>query len=464
MLLDRVDDARLTRTLLGAHDLAAAVVVVHPTPGAAAAVTLAQDLLAALGHRLDPTGARGVTGPESAWRAVEAWICGDDIEHLIVLRSQLLTPDQRARLFQLHRDTGVHLVLVWHGLHRLPPHFDAAGMDLYVTDDLAAVTSRLGSMRRPHPPPSSPTRALTTVPDSAGHTFLADAARLLPPAEYLRVAGVYRQAFETTTHRMAAGRGAPDLPTQLLAWLPAPRTHLRARYGVANPGSARRWHAAVGLARFLGGLVVDSPGRADTVTRLRGAQAAFKRYGLELALPPHLNYMVGVGLTSIPVTEQLVARIRERIANPVRAAALATILFTGATYRELTYLPQDTVVGDTMVFRTTRVVAHPTDLGVWVIPASIRPLLRAATALPAFACRPRRTPPVRRRDRQHRRPAPARPPLRSDNSRSAPLAPRLAPQHRRTQPGRMLRMQRHGAEMTHPKCEILDELVCCCER
>lgn len=132
------------------------------------------------------------------------------------------------------------------------------------------------------------------------------------------------------------------------------------------PGSSAVWSSTV-------------PGRADTVTRLRGAQAAFERYDLELALPPHLNYMVGVGLTSIPVTEQLVARIRERIANPVRAAALATILFTGATYRELTYLPQDTVVGDTMVFRTTRVVAHPTDLGVWVIPASIRPLLRAAT-------------------------------------------------------------------------------------
>lgn len=55
------------------------------------------------------------------------------------------------------------------------------------------------------------------------------------------------------------------------------------------------------------------------------------------------------------------------------------MLFTGATFRELTYLPRGTVTGDTMIFRSSRDTAHPADLGIWVIPSSARPLLHAAT-------------------------------------------------------------------------------------
>ena len=81
----------------------------------------------------------------------------------------------------------------------------------------------------------------------------------------------------------------------MLAYLPAPRSHLRTLYGTIPHDRALHWHATVGLCRFLGDLVADSPGRTRTVTRLRGAQAAFERHGLLLALPPHLNHMVGWG-------------------------------------------------------------------------------------------------------------------------------------------------------------------------
>ncbi|MDO1481839.1 hypothetical protein [Rhodococcus ruber] len=112
----------------------------------------------------------------------------------------------------------------------------------------------------------------------------------------------------------------------------------------------RRWHAAVGLCRFLGDLVADSPGRNHTLTRLRGAHAAFERHGLPLVLPPNLHYMVGVGLTTTPITEQVIARTRTHVANLVHAAALATLLFTGTTYRELNFLPRRALTGDTVIF------------------------------------------------------------------------------------------------------------------
>ncbi|CDZ90262.1 hypothetical protein RHRU231_680031 [Rhodococcus ruber] len=83
-------------------------------------------------------------------------------------------------------------------------------------------------------------------------------------------------------------------------------------------------------------------------------------------------------ISTKPGTTSVIARIRGRVANPAHAAALATLLFTGATYRELTFLPRCAVTGDTVIFPSTHGAAHPADLRVWVIPASARPLLHAA--------------------------------------------------------------------------------------
>ena len=378
MLLDRDDDAHVTHTLLRAHDPASAVVTVHPTPGMSTATMLAHDLLLALGHSLYRVGAAGATGPESAWRAVTAWIRGDGIRHLIVLRAHRLSAAQHARLLRLRHDTGVHLVLVWHSRDPLSPRLErSVEVRHHITDDLAAVTGRLPPPRRDtRTPTDSP--ELPAVPDSGGATFLGDAAAALPRADYTRVAAVYHQAAETTSRRLTACGRAPDLAQRMLANLPAPRSHLRTLYGTIPHGRIHQWHTIVGLYRFLGDLVADSPGRNHTLTRLRGAQAAFERHGLPLVLPPHLNHMVGVGLTTTPIIEQVITRIRGRVANPAHAAALVTLLFTGATYRELNFLPRCAVTGDTVIFPSTHGADHPADLGVWVIPASARPLLHAA--------------------------------------------------------------------------------------
>ncbi|WP_330766958.1 hypothetical protein [Rhodococcus sp. M8-35] len=378
MLLDRDDDAHVTGTLLGAHAPASAVVTLHPTPGASTAATLAHDLLLALGHSLDRAGAAGATGPDSAWRAVAAWIRGDGIRHLIVLRAHRLSAAQHARLLRLRHDTGLYLVLVWHSRDPLPPRLErSVGMRHHITDDLAAVTRRLPPPHRDAPAPTDAPE-LPALPDSDAATFLTDAAAALSRADHTRVAAIYHQAAGTACRRLTACGRSPDLARRMLAYLPAPRSHLRTLYGTIPHGRARHWHATVGLCRFLGDLVADSPGRTHTLTRLRGAQAAFERHGLPLALPPNLNHMVGVGLTTTPVTEQAIARIRGRVANPAHAAALATLLFTGATYRELTFLPRCAVIGDTVIFPGTCGADQPADLGVWVVPAAARPLLHAA--------------------------------------------------------------------------------------
>jgi hypothetical protein len=378
VLLDRQDDAHVTHTLLRAHDPASAVVTVHPTPGISSGAALAEDLLLALGHSLNRAGADGATGSDSAWRAVAAWIHGDKIRHLIVLRAHRLSTAQHARLLRLRHDTGVHLVLVWHSRDPFAPRLEMpAGVRHHITDDLAALTGRLTP---PHRDTHTPTDApeLPAVPDSDVATFLLDAAAALSRTDYTRVAAVYHQATETTGRRLTACGTAPDLPHRMLTYLPAPRSHLRTLYGTIPHGRALHWHAAVGLYRFLGDLVADSPGHNHTLTRLRGAQAAFEQHGLPLTLPPNLAYMVGPGLTTIPVSDHVVARIRDRVANPAHAAALATLLFTGAPINELHSLPRLALTGDTLITTGTSGVPRTADLCLWVIPPPARPLLHAA--------------------------------------------------------------------------------------
>ncbi|QIX53970.1 hypothetical protein [Rhodococcus sp. DMU1] len=222
------------------------------------------------------------------------------------------------------------------------------------------------------------TAELPTVPGSDAAAFLNEAAAALSHADYTRVAAVYHQAVETTDYRLTRCGTALDLPQRMLAYLPAPRSHLRTFYGTIPHGRALHRHAAVGLYRFLGDLVADSPGRNHTLTRLRGAQAAFEQHGLPLTLPPNLAYMVGPGLTTIAITDRVVTRLRANAANPAHAVALATLLFTGATFDELRSFPRLALIEDTLIAVGASAVPRPTELCLWVIPPPARPLLHAA--------------------------------------------------------------------------------------
>ncbi|MBF6465752.1 hypothetical protein IU427_11275 [Nocardia beijingensis] len=235
---------------------------------------------------------------------------------------------------------------------------------------------------------------LPQISDGDVTNFRADAYRSLPPEEFARIDAVYTEGIQTACRWLAEHTGRPcrhDLNQNGVgSWL-GPRGAGLAEYmlSVLQPrltapdrfsrgrsaGLVDEWNDILSLYRFLGSLVADSPGRGHTITRLRGAQAAFLLHGLRLDLPPDLAYSVGPGLTTVPTDDDLIARIRARTADPVDAAALATALFTGATAMELNAIPTVALAADALIFNGPIGYTHAPDLYVWVIPPAARPVL-----------------------------------------------------------------------------------------
>lgn len=112
VLLDPHDDVTVTGTLLARHNPAAGVIIVHPTPGRTAELTLASDLLQALGHPTGRLADERIGGLEPIWAAVTAWCDGAAVAHLVVLRAHLLSARQHERLLAVWRTLGMDLVLV----------------------------------------------------------------------------------------------------------------------------------------------------------------------------------------------------------------------------------------------------------------------------------------------------------------------------------------------------------------
>ncbi|WP_039801551.1 hypothetical protein [Nocardia araoensis] len=238
---------------------------------------------------------------------------------------------------------------------------------------------------------------LPQISDGDVTTFRADAYRSLPPDEFARIDAVYTDGIQTACRWLAEHTGRAcrhDLNQNGVgSWL-GPRGAGLAEYmlSVLQPrltvperfhqgaGVVDEWNDILSLYRFLGALVADSPSRGHTITRLRGAQAAFLLHGLRLDLPQDLAYSVGPGLTTVPVDDELVARVRARTADPVDAAAIVTALFTGATAMELNAIPCVALTTDALIFNGPIGYTHAPDLYVWVIPPPARPLLYEARA------------------------------------------------------------------------------------
>jgi hypothetical protein len=240
---------------------------------------------------------------------------------------------------------------------------------------------------------------LPQISDGDVTTFLADSYRSLPPSEFERIDAVYTEGIRATCRWLAEHTGQPcrhdldqngggtwigprgaGLAEYMLAVL-QPRLNAPNRFHQGRgTGVVDEWSDILSLYRFLGGLIADSPGRGHTITRLRGAQAAFLLHGLRLDLPPDLAYSVGPGLTTTPIDHEVIARIRARTADPVDAAAIATALFTGATAMELNAIPCVALTTDALIFNGPIGYTHAPDLYVWVIPPPARPLLYEARA------------------------------------------------------------------------------------
>ncbi|WP_053667320.1 hypothetical protein [Streptomyces sp. MMG1121] len=118
LVMDPRDDVTHTRAALAAHDPAGGRVTVHPTPATGSTLTLACDILAALGKPA-PLTAYPATDPSPAWTLCAAWILAIPVTHLTVLRAHLLHQRCLAGLIALRSCTGVRLTLVCHQ-RRLP--------------------------------------------------------------------------------------------------------------------------------------------------------------------------------------------------------------------------------------------------------------------------------------------------------------------------------------------------------
>ncbi|PPJ35824.1 hypothetical protein C5E45_23740 [Nocardia nova] len=244
VLLDPHDTAATTHQLLAAHDPAAGVVVVHPTPGVSAVRGLGADVVAALGRSIGRLAPKRISGPDAIWNAVAAWITADAITHLIVLRAHRLSDRQRAQLLHLRWTTGVHLTLVWHAaLARPGPELDLVGIPHRITDDVSALLTG-PAVRRPQPLSLVDGPDLPAVPRNEFEQFRAEAFRSLDPTEFRAVDAVYATTMrqvcaQLTSHALAGSCWAHPIMT---VW------RERARRGDDSPHTGRLIATATGPA------------------------------------------------------------------------------------------------------------------------------------------------------------------------------------------------------------------------
>ncbi|MFJ8313124.1 hypothetical protein [Streptomyces sp. NPDC094147] len=120
VVLDPGDDLVHTRVALAAHAPAAGRITVHPTPGTDSTLTLAYDILAALGKPVPLTGYRQLD-IRPVWTITAAWILATHITHLMLLRAHFLTPYRLRALLELRQRTSLRLTLVCHQAHLPAP-------------------------------------------------------------------------------------------------------------------------------------------------------------------------------------------------------------------------------------------------------------------------------------------------------------------------------------------------------
>lgn len=395
VLLDPDDEVRITRGLLDAHDPVAGVVVVHPTPGSSGASALGADVVAALGRSAARLQYERISGGDAVWHALASWLIADQITHLVVLRAHRLRAPQRARLLQLRWLTGVHLVLVWHARPGdLATALDLAGIAHRVSADLTGLLEVLKPRRRHRPWLVTDHGDLPTVPWVDFAEFRSAAAAGLDHPQFRRVDAVYVHSVHAVCRALAGYEGvSPDRHEHYIehAWaeradLGDDSAHLgglrRARprgtvhdvlaEQVAPGEESPKFVDLQWLRRILGGLVADSPGPNYSITRLRGAQAAFWLHGWCLEMR-NLPCAVGPGLSTVAFTAQLAARIRAGLSSTVRAAALSVTLFTGALPGELTTLRTDHMAED-----GSWLACGPRGQRVFPVPTHARPLLLGA--------------------------------------------------------------------------------------
>jgi hypothetical protein len=380
LLLDGDDDQAVHRAAYQWADPARGRITVDPTPHTTSPAYLALDVLRAMGRDTfaRPEAERMSTDP--AWRAVTCWTLACGLDEVIVLRAHRLTTERLRRLSAWRADTGIRLTLLAHtperdDEQRLLEHLTAAHLvDVATVRGTAAVLEAIGPAatgRRYGPPPRDHAHPLPTVPRSGMAAFRADCWRRQNATDFAHTDGQYRAGY-------AAAR-------TWLARLPAQPPQLEATEPAENPAGPTPWNLqeTEALRLFLARLTVSSPSPQHTVARVRGAQAGFLTRSLLLNVPDDLTSRAGPGITTVPLTPRTVHTITVRLPNPLRAAAIAAMLFTGTdtSLLSMTQIASVDKDGTTVAIdRDSRINIGepPGPRHLYAIPPRARPLLRAA--------------------------------------------------------------------------------------
>ncbi|MGW8850068.1 hypothetical protein ACWGNE_20095 [Streptomyces xiamenensis] len=381
LLLDGDDDHAVHRAAYQWADPARGRITVDPTPHTTSPAYLALDMLRAMGRDgfSRPEAERMSTDP--AWRAVTCWTLATGVHEVIVLRAHRLTTERLRRLAAWRADTGIRLTLLAHtpeqtDFQRLLEHLTAAELvDVATVRGTAAVLEAIGPAatgRRIGPPPHDHAHPLPTLPRSGWAAFRADFWRRQNTTDVAHTDGQYRAGY-------AAAR---TWLTRTLLPPPASVGGIESVGGPAEPAPFTLQETEA-LRLFLARLTVLSPSAAHTVARVRGAQAAFLSRSLLLNVPDDLTSCAGPGLTTVPLTPRTVHTITVRLPNPLRAAAIAALLFTG-TDKSLLSMTQITSVdkdGTTVAIdRDSRINIgeEPGPRHLYAVPPRARTLLHAA--------------------------------------------------------------------------------------
>ncbi|MFB6815408.1 hypothetical protein ACFCV8_12790 [Streptomyces sp. NPDC056347] len=382
LLLDGDDDRAVHRAAYQWADPARGRITVDPTPHTTSPAYLALDVLRAMGRDTfsRPDAERMSTDP--AWRAVTCWTlaCGG-LDEVIVLRAHRLTVERLRRLAAWRADTGIRLTVLAHtpeqaDFQRLQTRLQQAGLAQVVTvTGTAAVLDAIGPAapgRSVGPPPRDHAYPLPAVPRSGVAAFRADCWRRQNETDYAHTDGQYRAGY-------AAAR------TWLARTLPPPSRQPEVTEPAGGPAepTAFSLQEMEALRLFLARLAVSSPSPQHTVARVRGAQAGFLTRAVLLNVPEGLTSCAGPGITTVPLTPRIVHTITVRLPNPLRAAAVAALLFTG-TAKSLLSMTQIASVDDAgttvAIDRDSRINIGepPGPRHMYAVPPRARLLLRAA--------------------------------------------------------------------------------------
>ncbi len=370
VILDPGDDAALTQAVLARNNPAAGFIAVHPTPTTNEVTAFAQDILLALGKPAHRLQAEGLWGQKASWLAALAWLRGEHITQIAVLRTHLFSVTRWARLAQLREDSGAAVFAYCHTAPLPAAAREGLGQSPYTVlqhprQAAELMAPYLASLPERGAPASAPTGAdgasLDWIPDSAVAHFRADARRALDDERFRQFDVQYglglEQACAWITRQpqyleaIAAPQPMPPFVPRNLTSLEQGVTLelLEHEYGEHGLVALRRallccgrlvgnldcyparWADNSGLYGFLAGLAADCANPAALITRLRGAQAGFLLHGLLLVLPSRLRTGLGPGLSTIPLTAAAIDRLKTGTAHPLRAGALCAAMLTGAT-------------------------------------------------------------------------------------------------------------------------------------